>query len=159
MSEIAPGQRESGKRIELSGLETGLLVRADQSALALAVRNLVENAIKYSPGQEIVRVELRQHDDRASVCIIDQGIGIPCSEQQQIFEKFVRGRAAIDGNVSGTGVGLAMVRQIATAHAGDVTVESDVGRGSTFRLVLPLLNAQRPTSNSQMMPEATETRS
>jgi signal transduction histidine kinase len=75
------------------------------------------------------------------VRVIDRGLGIPRVEQQTIFRKFVRGRSAIDANVAGTGVGLAIVRQIIRAHGGEVEVESEVGEGSTFTLVLPLANA------------------
>jgi signal transduction histidine kinase len=96
-----------------------------------------------------VRQEVRPQDGHVSVDVIDSGIGIPRHEQQAIFDKFVRGRAAIDANVSGTGVGLSMVRQIIRAHGGDVEVQSVVGQGSRFRLVMPIINSQLPISNSQ----------
>lgn len=80
-------------------------------------------------------------------------MGVPAGEQQTIFDKFVRGRSAIDANVAGTGVGLAMVRQILRAHGGDVEVDSEVGHGSTFALVLPQVNAPLPTSNAESVTE------
>jgi signal transduction histidine kinase len=149
VAETESSARESGTRIDVDGPVSDVWVRGDHNALALAVRNLLENAIKYSPGQPSVRLELRQQDGHVSVDVIDSGIGIPRSEQQAIFDKFVRGRAAIDANVSGTGVGLAMVRQIIRAHGGDVEVQSEVGQGSRFRLVMPIINSQLPISNSQ----------
>jgi signal transduction histidine kinase len=149
VKEMEPAVRESGRRIDVNGSAAGVLVRADANALALAVRNLIDNALKYSPPDSAVRVEWDEQDGRASIRVIDQGVGIPRAEQHAIFEKFVRGRSAIETNVAGTGVGLAMVQQILRAHGGDVTVDSQVGHGSTFTLVLPLVNSQLPTANSQ----------
>jgi CheY-like chemotaxis protein len=65
-------------------------------------------------------------------------VGIPRHEQRRIFEKFVRGSAARESNIRGTGIGLAMARQIVRAHGGDITVESEPGQGSTFRVLLPV---------------------
>jgi signal transduction histidine kinase len=141
--EMQPAAREAGKRIVANGPD-GVVVQADANALALAIRNLVDNAVKYSPGESDIRVEWGEDAGRARVQVIDRGIGVPHVEQQTIFEKFVRGQSAIDSNVAGTGVGLAMVRQILRAHGGDVEVESQSGRGSTFTLVLPLSGSQLP---------------
>jgi signal transduction histidine kinase len=149
VQEVEPIVREAGKRIEVSGQPASLLVRADENALALAVRNLVDNAVKYSPGEPVIRVEWNREGDNAAIRVIDRGIGIPRGEQETIFEKFVRGRSAIDANVAGTGVGLSMVRQILAAHDGAVRVDSEVGRGSTFTLALPAIDSQFPTPNSQ----------
>jgi signal transduction histidine kinase len=132
-----------GKRVAVTGSGTGPLVNADTSALAVAIRNVIDNALKYSPDGSGVRVDWDQDDSCAHVRVIDAGIGIPRSEQHAIFDKFVRGRAAIDGNVAGTGVGLAMVRQILRAHGGDIAVESEAGQGSTFTLTVPLIHSQR----------------
>src|SRR6185295_4484693 len=96
------------------------------------------NAMKYSPDQSTVRVRWRQDDDRAAISVADHGVGIPRSEQQTIFRKFVRGRAAIDANIKGTGLGLSMVEQIVMAHGGEIRLDSEPGRGSTFTLVLPV---------------------
>ncbi len=69
----------------------------------------------------------------------DHGVGIPRSEQRRIFERFVRGSAARESRIRGTGIGLAMARQIARAHGGELTVESEPGQGSSFRLLLPAI--------------------
>lgn len=138
--EIAPQARQSGKAIELDGAEDAIPIRADHSALGVALRNLIDNAIKYSPGEPTVRVQCRKDRDRAAICVIDTGVGIPRSEQQAIFRKFVRGRTAIDANIKGTGVGLAVVHQIVAAHGGEVLLHSDPGRGSTFTVLLPAGN-------------------
>src|SRR4029453_7861625 len=96
-----------------------------------------ENGIKSSPRQSRVSVELKKETDRAAISVIDRGTGIPPGEQQVIFQKFVRGRAAIDANVKGTGVGLSMVQHIVRAHGGEIRLDSEVGRGSTFTILLP----------------------
>lgn len=140
VAEIEPHARDAGKVIELDGPDTGLPVHADGSALAVVVRNLIDNAIKYSPEQPTVWVQWRQHADRAAISVVDRGVGIPRSEQREVFRKFVRGRAAIDANIKGTGVGLSMVQQIVAAHGGEIRLDSEPGRGSTFTLLLPAVH-------------------
>lgn len=135
--DIEPQAHESGKSIELRG-DAGVRVVADESALSLAIRNLIENAIKYSPNEPTIWVEWKKEREYAAISVIDRGLGIPRAEQDAVFQKFVRGRAAIDRNLKGTGVGLSMVRQIVDAHGGDIRVQSEAGRGSTFTLVLPV---------------------
>ena len=149
VGELEASARESGHRIVASGGEAGVAVRGDANALALAVRNLIENALKYSPNQPEVRVECGADAGCAWIRVVDRGIGIPRAEQAGIFEKFVRGRAAIEANVAGTGVGLAIVRQILLAHGGDVAVESEIGRGSVFTLRLPLASSRVSSPNSE----------
>ncbi len=131
----------------LAGRECGILitttavspaVSADPEGLHLALRNLIDNALKYSPGDRPVEIDWSETDGCVAINIRDQGIGIPPAEQQSIFRKFVRGRAAIEGRVTGTGLGLAMVQQIVTGHGGRVEIESQPGRGSTFSMILPL---------------------
>jgi signal transduction histidine kinase len=140
VDDIQPAAHESGKAIDIDGPADDIRVRADQSALSVALRNLIDNAIKYSPGEPTVWVRWRKDQDYAAICVVDRGVGIPRSEQQSIFGKFVRGRAALEANIKGTGIGLAIVQQIVTAHGGEVRVESEPGRGSTFTLLLPAAN-------------------
>jgi len=135
--DIESQAHDSGKLVAITHPNTEVRVRADESALAVALRNLIDNAIKYSPDQPTVWVQCRKENGRAAISVVDHGVGIPPSEQQAIFRKFVRGRAAIDANVKGTGVGLSMVQQIALAHGGEIRLESEPGRGSTFTLLLP----------------------
>jgi signal transduction histidine kinase len=112
--------RESGKAIKVDGVEAALPVRADGSALSLALSNLIDNAIKYSPGESTVWVRWHMDHGRAAISVVDRGVGIPRSEQQTIFAKFVRGRAAVDANIRGTGVGLSIAQQIVAAHGGEI---------------------------------------
>jgi signal transduction histidine kinase len=137
VSEIASLARAEGKTIEVVGPASAVTVRADENALAVALRNLIDNAIKYSPGETTVRVEWSGAVDRAAIRVIDHGVGISYAERDAVFERFVRGRAATEMNVKGTGVGLAMVRHIIHAHSGEIQLESEPGRGSTFTLLLP----------------------
>jgi len=130
----------TGRRIESTVGRlppSGRLVRVDREAISHAIRNLIDNAVKYSPEPSPVWVELDDSGKRVSIRVRDQGIGIAAGEQASIFEKFVRGSASRSLNVKGSGIGLAMSRHIVRAHGGDITVNSGVGRGSTFTILLP----------------------
>jgi two-component system, OmpR family, phosphate regulon sensor histidine kinase PhoR len=104
--------------------------------------NLLQNAIKYNRPEGQVEVRLSRDDTAAVIEVQDTGIGIPADVVGRIFERFYRvdkGRAREEG---GTGLGLAIVKHIAQAHGGTVEVESRIGRGSTFRVRLPLAEAE-----------------
>lgn len=113
-------------------------VRADREALRQAVWNLLDNAIKYSPGRPAVWVEVAREDGSVAIRVRDQGLGIPAQEQKLLFRKFVRGSAAEATQVKGTGIGLAMVDYIVRAHNGRIRVQSVPGEGSTFTLLLKM---------------------
>ena len=103
-----------------------------------ALANLVDNAIKYSGERRRLAVSARLHGGEVRIEVADEGIGIPAAETQRIFEKFYRiGRSETQGR-RGSGVGLALVKHIALAHGGRVSVESQPGEGSRFTLHLPL---------------------
>ena len=116
-------------------------VRADRDALGLAVRNLLDNAVKYSPACRTVWVETAAAERRLEIRVRDRGVGIPPAEQRSIFDRFVRGSAGRDAGITGTGIGLALARHIASAHHGGIRLESLPGRGSTFTILLPLEEA------------------
>ena len=122
------------KRISATGTPDCRL-NGDPAALGVAVRNLVDNALKYSAGP--VRVEWESSDARVMIRVTDQGEGVLPSELKTVFERFVRGSAAAARNVTGTGLGLAMVRHIAAAHGGEARVDSVAGGGCVFTLVFP----------------------
>jgi two-component system phosphate regulon sensor histidine kinase PhoR len=115
-------------------------VRADCEALSLALRTLLDNAIKYSPESSTVQVALEYCNGLAGISVHDQGPGIPKDEQRAVFRKFVRGAAARALNVKGTGIGLTMADQIVRAHGGRLELASEPGRGTRFTILLPLLN-------------------
>ena len=130
----------NGHRVELSTEPTALMVRADREAMRRVVRNLLENAVKYSPDSPVVWVETAGTSHSAVLRVRDDGIGIPVDEHARIFEKFVRGEGAKRACIEGTGIGLAMVKEIVEVHRGNVQVSSELGRGSIFEIWLPLSN-------------------
>lgn len=126
------------ERIGLAGEETSpLWVRADPTALQHGIQNLIENAVKYSPPDSPVTVTCASVNGFNVVEVRDQGIGIPVSEQPKIFEKFYRSPQASALDVQGVGIGLALVKHVIERHGGSVSVESELGHGSRFRLHLP----------------------
>jgi two-component system phosphate regulon sensor histidine kinase PhoR len=132
---------ETQRKVEAAGSPTPCLIHADPDALSIALRNLLDNALKYSPPNSPVRLDWSLEGAAAAIRVHDQGPGIPPSERKLIFKKFVRGSAAVKCNVKGTGVGLAIVDHIVRAHRGSIHISSEPGRGSTFTLHMPL--AQR----------------
>ena len=119
-------------------IEPGLpSVEGDRSALSQALRNLVDNAMKYSADTEEIGIAVRRASDAIAVEITDKGIGIDPSEQQKVFEQFYRAGDPMTQKVRGAGLGLALVRHIVAAHQGRVELRSTPGRGSVFSVVLP----------------------
>lgn len=98
----------------------------------------MDNAIKYTPAGGTVTVEIAQDGGDAVIAVSDTGIGIPAGEQQNIFQRFYRSADARSQPQGGSGLGLSIVRSIAEAHGGSVGVESEPGRGSAFRVRLPI---------------------
>src|SRR5262249_16888363 len=127
----------SGRHIELKGPFGQCAVQVDRDAVGVALRNLVDNALKYSPDSAGISVGWGRENGYIAIRVRDRGQGIPAFERKAIFKKFVRGSAATAGKVTGTGVGLTIAREIALAHRGEINVESEPGEGSTFTLVLP----------------------
>lgn len=115
-----------------------LTLEADPERLEQVVTNLVDNAIKYSPGGGIVHVQLEEHAGEAVLSVSDQGIGIPAEQQEKLFERFFRARNAPSRQYGGLGLGLYITRRIVEAHGGRIGVHSQQGEGSTFFVRLPL---------------------
>jgi signal transduction histidine kinase len=113
-------------------------VPMDADAVGQALANLVDNAVKYSGDERVIAIDARHEGARLALSVTDRGVGIPAAEHARIFEKFYRvGRSETQGR-RGSGVGLALVRHVAEAHGGTVTVQSAPGQGSRFTLWLPL---------------------
>jgi signal transduction histidine kinase len=114
-------------------------IKGDTQQLHLMVRNLIQNAIRYTPAGGRVQVTLDASDGRARLTVADTGIGIPLQAQGRVFERFYRvdeDRARLSG---GTGLGLSIVKNVAESHGGTVSVTSELDEGSTFSVVLPLM--------------------
>jgi signal transduction histidine kinase len=128
--------------VTYSGPDTPLLVEGDGLRLFQVLNNLIQNAIKYSPTGGVVQVQVERHDATIRVAVSDEGIGIPQAELPQLFQRFYRASNVDDGEISGFGVGLYLVKEIVTLHGGAVDVVSEEGHGSTFLITLPLLEEQ-----------------
>ena len=111
---------------------------ADRPQLLRVVDNLVTNAVKFTPDGGTVRLSARGEGDAAILAVADTGAGISPADQPDLFNRFFRGRNAVEAAVPGSGLGLAISQVIAEAHGSTIEVESTPGTGSTFRLALPL---------------------
>jgi signal transduction histidine kinase len=130
---------DAGVELEIDVAE-GLRIRGDTQHLHLLVRNLLDNAVRYTPRGGNVSITLTTIDERAHLEVRDTGIGIPLQAQGRVFERFYRvdeDRARVSG---GTGLGLSIVKNVAESHAGTVAVASELDEGSTFVVTLPLLD-------------------
>jgi len=114
------------------------LVMGSPSYLALACRNLLENAVRHTPDDGEIRIAIGAAHGEATVVVTDNGTGIPSDELPRIFERFYRVGEARSRATGGTGLGLAIVKHVADLHDGRIEVESRLGRGSSFRLRIPV---------------------
>ena len=121
-------------------------MKVDREAIARALVNLVNNALKYSDRDKFLGVKLYRANASLKLEVVDRGIGIDRNEQARIFEKFYRTCDPLVHNTKGSGLGLSLVQHITHAHGGHVEVESAPGRGSKFTMTLPLGGAQPGTS-------------
>jgi PAS domain S-box-containing protein len=130
--------------LSVQGNETQ--AKLDEKLLRQILTNLLSNASKFSPQTGIVRFDLICQEHQAIFRIQDEGIGIPLEDQPRLFESFYR--ASNVGTTQGTGLGLAIVKKCVDLHQGQITVESEVGVGTTFTLTLPLNPIPTPQGNS-----------
>jgi signal transduction histidine kinase len=141
---------EKGFTLEAE-IEPRVRATGDADALEQAVLNLVDNAVKYSRHTRWVRIGLWSEDQLVFLRVSDKGIGIPEGEKRRIFEKFYRSRTGTDGDVGGAGLGLTVVQHIVSAHGGRIEVESKVGEGSSFTIVLPASRDRGPGIRGQLL--------
>jgi len=121
-----------------------VIIPGSAGDLALLVRNLLDNAVRYSPAGGRVEVEVTPGDGDAILAVRDTGIGIPSRDLPRIFERFYRVDRARSRETGGTGLGLSIAKHVAEQHGGRIEVDSELGRGSEFRVHLPAANvAQR----------------
>lgn len=117
---------------------TALMLQADQALLGQALHNLLENAIKYTRPEGKVQLRVYSRNEKITFEVSDNGIGIAPVDQVRLFEKFYRGGNQAAREQAGTGLGLAIVKSIAERHGGSVNMESQLGKGSSFYLTVPL---------------------
>lgn len=128
-------------RIVVGG-RTDAKVFGDQDLLVTALRNLIDNAIRYSPENTRVGIGVRSREGLVSISVTDQGEGLSPEDQERVFERFYRVDSARSRHTGGTGLGLSIVKHVASNHGGEVTLWSQPGQGSTFTLRLPEMEGQ-----------------
>ena len=121
-------------------------IRVDRGALVDALVNLLTNAYKYSPERGKIRLTARADERHVRIAVSDKGIGIARREHRRVFDKFYRSNELLSSDVEGSGLGLAIVRHVMQAHGGRIELESELGTGSTFTLVLPYPDAKQGRS-------------
>jgi len=140
------------RSVELVGQsDTGLAIRGNPGQLAVALGNLVDNAVTYSPDGTRVSITARQTGDVVHLSVSDQGVGIAESELERIFERFYRVDPARARTTGGTGLGLSIVKHVAASHGGEVRVWSVERAGSSFTLVLPAWGGEDSGSTDQVL--------
>jgi signal transduction histidine kinase len=153
--EVAAAARESWQALETTATERGVafavegsaVAMADDQALAQVFQNLFDNALRYTSDGGSVRVTLEAREETVHVAVADTGSGIPARSLPRIFERFYRVDPARSREEGGTGLGLAIVRHLVQGMGGEVTAESELGRGSVIRFTLP-------ASSETRLPEA-----
>ena len=135
------------RRVRLdSELQPLVSVRGDRAQLGLLLSNLLDNALRHTSAKGTVCVRLESTERSATIQVIDTGEGIPATELPRVFERFYRVDKARARQTGGTGLGLAIVRHVAEAHGGTVRVDSELGRGSTFTVVVPVAGPPSPVA-------------
>jgi two-component system, OmpR family, phosphate regulon sensor histidine kinase PhoR len=135
ISRVRPAAESAG--LTLTASSSAISVSGSRRDLGLAIRNLLENAVRHTPKGGAIDVKLRSDNGDVLVEVIDSGEGIPKRELSRVFERFYRVDTARARATGGTGLGLAIVRHVVERHGGSVQVESELGLGSTFRLRIP----------------------
>jgi len=112
-------------------------IMADAAGLSMALQNLIDNAIKYSPQSSVVTVTLKETDTKAEIIVEDHGIGIPPEAQPRIFSRFFRARNALLADAVGSGLGLYIAAEVVRKHNGDIRFETAENKGTMFTISLP----------------------
>ena len=139
--DVARRDSHQGRRITVSA-DAPVVGSYDPQRIGQVLENLVENAVKYSPADSEVAVAVSNRNGEAFIDVTDEGIGIPASDLPRIFDRFHRASNVDDRRFAGMGLGLFICKGIVEQHGGHISVESRIGAGSTFHVVLPLEGAR-----------------
>lgn len=144
-----------GERLHAPGCQLDIEVNpglpplvADENALITVLRNLLDNACKYTPAEKRIRIRAHEQNGRVAFEVEDNGIGIAPREQKRVFRRFYQVDRRLARETGGCGLGLSIVEYIVRAHGGEVTVESQPGAGSTFHVLLPCQAAAREAAGA-----------
>ena len=146
---ILPQVHDKGIDLDLQAPSDLPNVHADGQKIREAVQNIIENAVKYTPQSGKVIIKLTASGSSVTVSVSDTGIGIPKEQQGDVFKKFFRSINAVRVKTGGTGLGLFVAREIVKKHNGTVEFESEEGKGTTFRITLPVAENERGGKNTQ----------
>jgi signal transduction histidine kinase len=133
---VAPLAQQKGQRLELNVGEGGT-VRLDQGRFRQVLLNVLSNAVKYTPNGGSVTTDVRRSDGSVEIAVRDTGVGIAMADQARVFEDFTRIESGYARTQQGTGLGLALARRLVRLMGGDITLDSEPGRGSTFTITIP----------------------
>lgn len=134
---VEPERLAAGMQLKIEMEPEARTALGDAAALRRAIENLLANAVKYGRPHTPIEVTVRSAGGEVRVSVADHGMGVPEAERERIFEPFYRGQEAVAAQIRGNGLGLNLVRRIASGHGGQVTLESVHGQGSRFTLCLP----------------------
>ena len=118
-------------------IDKTITLHADKIKIRQVLINLLDNAVKFTKEQGIITVSATKDNGKILISVQDNGIGIPYVEQSRIFERFYQVDKARTGEVEGTGLGLSIVKHIVEDHGGNIKLESELGKGSRFTVILP----------------------
>jgi signal transduction histidine kinase/DNA-binding response OmpR family regulator len=151
--EFQPQAEAKRQLLSLGETISGLKVHGDPLQLRQAFRNLIGNAIKYTPECGTIMVSLEETGTVATIQIQDTGYGIPATDLPHIFDRFYRVRNNGHDEIDGNGLGLAIVQSIIEKHDGQISVESEIGKGSCFTVLLPLVSIEFSTDHATTLPQ------
>jgi signal transduction histidine kinase len=138
MEDLKRDEFTKGINVQVHVAEDLPHLAVDRDALSQALRNLLDNAVKFSPDRKQIDVNLKKDQQNVCIEVMDRGTGIPSHELNRLFDKFYQGRSTIRYSRKGTGLGLTLVKHTIEAHGGRMSVKSQVGKGSTFTIILPI---------------------
>lgn len=140
LAEVAPSARKNGIKVYFDKPKSPLPnVLVDQSRLSIAINNLLENAIRYNVenGEVVVKIEQEKDKPYVEISVSDTGVGIPAEDVGKLFTKFFRAENVMKSQTEGSGLGIYITKNVIQAHGGQIWVESELGRGTTFHFTLP----------------------